>query len=60
MPRRPLDYWDPTQAVANSAGLPFGENPQGTWKVLPEPDEYLRGRWDDRNWRNVPHRSPLC
>ncbi|MFC4374540.1 ferredoxin [Nocardia halotolerans] len=45
-------YWDPMPTVADSATLPVAslEN----LRVLGPPDEYFRGEWEQRDWRNVP------
>jgi hypothetical protein len=46
-------YWDPTLALPRAEGIPVPE-PQGTVKTLPAPATFLNGRWEDKNWRNVP------
>ncbi|MFI5838840.1 ferredoxin [Catenuloplanes sp. NPDC051500] len=46
-------YWDPMPAVAASAGLPIVDHPEAG-RPLGPPEEYLRGRWEERDWRNVP------
>lgn len=44
-------YWDPRPTVAVSAGLPVA----GLAGMLLGPaEDYLRGRWANRDWRNVP------
>ena len=46
--QRELLYWDPMPHVP----AVFAAQPQdGLW---PGPDATFRGRWDERNWRNVP------
>ncbi|GAA1983136.1 ferredoxin [Catenulispora subtropica] len=42
-------YWDPTPLVPDSTGAEYLQGYR-----LPSPDKYLRGRWEDRNWLNVP------
>ncbi|MCX4098206.1 ferredoxin [Nocardia sp. alder85J] len=44
-------YWDPRPIVAGSAGLPVSGL---DGMLLGPPDHYLRGRWGNRDWRNVP------
>ncbi|MFE7717833.1 ferredoxin [Nocardia rhizosphaerihabitans] len=44
-------YWDPVPTVVASAALPV-IGPEH--RTLGDPDDYLRGRWDERDWRNVP------
>jgi hypothetical protein len=46
-------YWDPIPTVAGSADLEVVNHPAGPRRLGP-PREYLRGRWVDRDWRNVP------
>lgn len=44
-------YWDPVPTVATSTELPvIGAEHH----VLGDPGDYLRGRWNERDWRNVP------
>ncbi len=46
-------YWDPISALPDLAG-----EPRRIWdgRVLDmgTPDSYLQGRWEERNWLNVP------
>jgi hypothetical protein len=45
---RELTYWDPMPHLASV----FVSQPQdGLW---PSPEETFFGKWDERNWRNVP------
>jgi hypothetical protein len=46
-------YWDPTPTVTASAVLPVANYSVGGLRLGP-PEAYLRGRWEDRDWRNVP------
>ena len=46
-------YWDSTPTVALSADLEVANYPGGDRRLGP-PTAYLRGRWEDRDWRNVP------
>lgn len=46
-------YWDPVPTVAASADLEVANLPAGGPRLGP-PEAYLRGRWADRDWRNVP------
>lgn len=44
-------YWDPMPATVTSTDLPV----IGTeHRTLGSPENYLRGRWKARDWRNVP------
>lgn len=44
-------YWDPMPTVVASAELPMvGEKD----RRLGDPDDYCRGLWEERDWRNVP------
>jgi hypothetical protein len=45
-------YWDPLPTVTTSAQLPL-LNYEGELLLGP-PAAYLRGRWEQRDWRNVP------
>jgi hypothetical protein len=49
-------YWNPLPAVAASAGLEVIGYPFSRPKpcLLGPPEEYLRGEWSKRDWRNVP------
>ncbi|MFD8499428.1 hypothetical protein [Amycolatopsis sp. NPDC059657] len=49
-------YWDPLPAIRESAGVVVEPILTAAQKpvMLPEPSEYLRGKWEERNWRNVP------
>lgn len=49
-------YWDPMTAVTGSVGRLFGHGRNGTQIFWPELDEYLLGRWPERDWHNVPGR----
>ncbi|WP_204014295.1 ferredoxin [Virgisporangium aurantiacum] len=46
-------YWDPMPVVVDSAGLQVANCPEER-RLLGPPEAYLRGRWADRDWRNVP------
>ncbi|MDW5330861.1 ferredoxin [Plantactinospora sp. KLBMP9567] len=46
-------YWNPMPTVAASADLEVVNYPGGDRRLGP-PEAYLRGRWADRDWRNVP------
>ncbi|MGI5519910.1 ferredoxin [Micromonospora sp. CA-259024] len=46
-------YWDPKPAVEASADLEVACLLAGGRRLGP-PEQYLRGRWADRDWRNVP------
>jgi hypothetical protein len=41
-------YWNPLEAVATVVVRP------GTQVAAEKPHTYLRGTWEDRNWRNAP------
>jgi hypothetical protein len=44
----PTAYWNPLEAVGSVVVRPR------TTVATEQPHSYLRGTWDDRNWRNVP------
>jgi hypothetical protein len=44
-------YWNPLPTIAASAELPLIGAER---HVLGEPGTYLRGRWEEREWRNIP------
>jgi hypothetical protein len=46
-------YWDPMPTVAASADLDVANFPRGERQLGPS-EAYLRGRWAERDWRNVP------
>ncbi|SDX20369.1 hypothetical protein SAMN05421504_102650 [Amycolatopsis xylanica] len=45
-----IGYWDPVPVIRESAGVVV----PGIAVALPEPGDYLHGKWEERNWRNVP------
>ncbi|MEU9946466.1 ferredoxin [Streptomyces lavendulae] len=48
-------YWDPLPTVRMSAGELFASgDPSASDFRMPMPREYLLGKWEERNWRNVP------
>ncbi|MGW0899935.1 hypothetical protein ACWD0G_23655, partial [Streptomyces goshikiensis] len=50
-------YWDPLPAVRMSQGTTVpvdGRTSSGLSFRLPPPREYLLGKWEERNWLNVP------
>lgn len=44
-------YWNPLPTVVASAELPVIGSQH---RILGNPGDYLRGRWEERDWRNVP------
>lgn len=45
-------YWDPMPTILNSStmvNLGFDDG-----RILGPPEEYLKGKWEERDWRNVP------
>ncbi|GLX39855.1 hypothetical protein Sros01_59280 [Streptomyces roseochromogenus] len=48
-------YWDPLPTVHKSGGKPCMSVDQVSSNFrMPMPGDYLLGKWEERNWRNVP------
>ncbi len=47
-------YWNPLPDIDSSAGTEIPGGPPDWAGRLPEPSDYLCGKWEERNWRNVP------
>jgi hypothetical protein len=51
-------YWDPTPVVGSSVGVLVTDPQSSKPFELPKPESYLLGRWEERDWRNLP--GPFC
>jgi hypothetical protein len=48
------NYWDPIPAARAASAVLNLPGLRGQSIIRPAPEKFLLGRWEDRNWRNVP------